>query len=237
MREQRMMRSLVELADVLAAGADVVEFLRAVSEHCAGVLDADAVGVLLADGAGGLAVQAVNQERWALHDLLDARDGPALTCFRTGEPAAWSSATATPGSRFAALAGEAGFTSAQAAPMRLREWTVGVVGVFGRAGPLAAEAASLTQHFADMASIGIPHVRPVTDPDRVGEQVRTVARDRVVVEQAKGVLAQRRGIGVVEAFAELRAWSRHHRVPVVEVARAVLDGPPAIADLVRRRDG
>ncbi|CAL9505032.1 hypothetical protein SUDANB95_03491 [Actinosynnema sp. ALI-1.44] len=234
--EQRMVRSLVELADVLVAGADVIEFLQAVTEHCVAALEADAAGVLLADHGGALTVLAASDEGAALHGLLDARDGPARECFERGAPVRWD-LTAANSSRFAALAGDAGFGAAHAAPMRLRELTVGVVTVFHRAGSPHGHTGRLTQSFADMASIGIPHVRSREHPELVAEQVRTVVRDRVVVEQAKGVLAERRGIDVVEAFAEMRAWARHHRTRVVEVARAVLENGPAVADLVHRRDG
>ncbi|GAA0262190.1 GAF and ANTAR domain-containing protein [Saccharothrix mutabilis subsp. mutabilis] len=233
--ERRMVRSLVELADVLVAGADVIEFLQAVTEHCVAALEADGAGVLLADHGGALTVLAASDEGAALHGLLDARDGPARECFQRGAPVRWDPTADS--SRFAALAGDAGFGAAYAAPMRLRELTVGVVTVFHRAGSPHGHTGRLTQSFADMASIGIPHVRSREHPDLVAEQVRTVVHERVVVEQAKGVLAERRGIDVVEAFAELRAWARHHRTQVVEVARAVLANGPAVADLVHRRDG
>jgi AmiR/NasT family two-component response regulator len=47
---------------------------------------------------------------------------------------------------------------------------------------------------------------------------------RVVIEQAKGILAERNGRSMDEALASLRDFARRNRRPLHDVAREVVDG-------------
>jgi GAF domain-containing protein/anti-anti-sigma regulatory factor len=68
-------------------------------------------------------------------------------------------------------------------------------------------------------------------------QLEHALAHRVVVEQAKGVLMGREGIGVDEAFERLRAVARSRRRPVEELAREVVAGQPlpAVTHSTRQR--
>ncbi|GAA0251251.1 GAF and ANTAR domain-containing protein [Saccharothrix mutabilis subsp. mutabilis] len=231
--ERRVAHSLVGLAGVLATGTDEIEFLQEISEHCARTLGAGAAGVLLADPRGSLAVASVSEQCLELHVLLADRDGPALECFHGGEPVSWDRLDRAP-SRFTALADRSGYASAWAAPIRAHAQPVGVVAVFHRRRPPDPEHGRLTQAFADMAGLCIPHTATRPRAEVLRERLRALVENHIVVEQAKGVLAALRGGDVDEAFTALRAWARHHRTRVLDVARAVLDRTPEVADLTRR---
>ena len=56
----------------------------------------------------------------------------------------------------------------------------------------------------------------------LNEQLETALTSRVVIEQAKGMLAERRGISVEEAFQALRKHARDHNASLQEVATAVV---------------
>jgi GAF domain-containing protein len=234
--EERMARTMVELADTLVGGVDVIEFLQLLAERCLDVLEVDAVGVLLADDRGVLNLMAASPEHAPVLELflVQQDEGPALECYRTGELVTWAAPHAEPGRwpRFARHAGGAGFVSAQAAPMRLGDRTIGVVTLVRRAAEPTPEATTLAQSFADMASISIPHIRSRTYQEVLAEQLRSALHDRITVEQAKGVLAERRQTGVAEAFAAMRSWARRERKPVVDVARAVLNGDGEVVGLL-----
>jgi PAS domain S-box-containing protein len=56
----------------------------------------------------------------------------------------------------------------------------------------------------------------------LNEQLQTALTSRVVIEQAKGMLAERRGISVEEAFQLLRKHARDHNASLEDVATAVV---------------
>jgi len=136
-READVVRSLVDLADILVADYDVIDLLTNLADRCVQVLGASAAGVMLASANGDLRLVASSSEAMRVVELfeLQAQEGPCLDAFRTGERVAHENLTAGVGRwpRFATVAVEAGFQSAFALPMRLRETTVGALNEIGRA--------------------------------------------------------------------------------------------------------
>jgi hypothetical protein len=57
-REAALARAFVRLADTLASDFDVVDFLQGLSADSVEILEAEAAGVMLADGRGGLRLPA-----------------------------------------------------------------------------------------------------------------------------------------------------------------------------------
>ncbi len=55
------------------------------------------------------------------------------------------------------------------------------------------------------------------------EQLQTALNHRVIIEQAKGVLAQRGKLSMNAAYDRLRRYARHHQALLSEVARQVVD--------------
>lgn len=62
------------------------------------------------------------------------------------------------------------------------------------------------------------------------EQLNHALNSRVIIEQAKGMLAERSGIDVDEAFVRLRGNARSQNRRLGEIAQEVLDGNLASAD-------
>ena len=61
--------------------------------------------------------------------------------------------------------------------------------------------------------------------------MQTALNSRVLIEQAKGKLAERQNIDMEQAFAELRGYARAHNRRLSDVARAFIDGSEALAGL------
>ena len=78
-----------------------------------------------------------------------------------------------------------------------------------------------------MATIGILAQRGLHQADLLVAQLQSALNSRIVIEQAKGVLAERRQISVDEAFTLLRDHARHHNVRLSDVARDLAEGPAA----------
>src|ERR1041384_337522 len=82
LREHRIARTFVELADTLVDEFDLTDFLHMLVEHCVDLLDVAAAGVLLADQRGGVRMAAASSERAGLLEVFAAETdgGPGVDC-------------------------------------------------------------------------------------------------------------------------------------------------------------
>jgi transcriptional regulator with GAF, ATPase, and Fis domain len=201
--------TFVELTDTMVAGFDVIDFLHVLTDRSVQLLDVSAAGLLLADPRGELRVVAASSEAARLLELFQLQNdqGPCLDCFRAGRPVAAAdlAAEAQRWPRFAAAAQQAGFAAVQALPMRLRDQVIGALNLF-RAVPGAFDPADIRigQALADVATISLLHERSMRHSDTVNEQLQTALNSRVIIEQAKGKLAERLGLDMDQAFSVLR---------------------------------
>ena len=145
-----------------------------------------------------------------------------MDCYRTGAPVSVPDlADATQWPAFTTAVAEAGaFRSVHALPLRLRREAIGAMNLFHHSpGPLPQADLELGQALADVATIGILQERAIRRGEVLNEQLQTALTSRVVVEQAKGVLAQRHGISMDAAFDQLRRYARAHSLRLANVAR------------------
>jgi GAF domain-containing protein len=237
MAEVQLADVVVELADTLVDDFDVIDFLHVLTERCVQVLGISAAGLLLTDQRGTLQVVAASSERTRLLELfqLQTDQGPCVDCFHTGQPVSvpdLPSAGRWP--RFTAAAAEVGFAAVHAVPMRLRAEVIGALNFFDvNPGTLDEGKVRIGQALADVATIGLLQQRAIHRRDLVTEQLQTALNSRVLIEQAKGVLAERLHLDVAEAFAVLRNGARSRNRRLSELAQAIVDGteqiPPAAA--------
>jgi transcriptional regulator with GAF, ATPase, and Fis domain len=226
-RERDVTKALVSLASSLVNGYDIVDLLSNLTADCARLLDVGSAGLLLANGRGVLSLLAASSEATEHLELfqLQQEEGPCLDCYKAGSPVLvpdlgeetdrWP--------QFAARAGMAGFVSVHALPMRLRGETLGTLGLFGTTvGALNTDDLNLGQALADVASVSLVQDSPVADKRSLNEQLQGVLTSRVVIEQAKGVLAQQGGSDMTEAFALLRRYARDHNLRLTDVAQGVV---------------
>jgi GAF domain-containing protein len=224
-----VVRSLVEMADTLVDNYDVVDLLTGLADRCVSLLGVSAAGVMLASPEGGLGLVASSSEAMRLLELfeLQAQEGPCLDAFRTGEPVGHENLDAGSGRwpSFAAAAIEAGFQSAVALPLRLRDLTLGALNLLSTTRtPMPEADVILARAFADLATLSILQHRASEEAQRLNEQLSAALTSRVAIEQAKGVISERAGVHLDEAFARLRAYARHHNLRLTDVAQAAIDG-------------
>ena len=227
--DRRVREAFIELTDTLVSDFDIIDFLERLAVRCAELLGVSACGVMLADQAGALNLAAASTEQARLVGLaqLQAREGPGLDAYRLGGPVQQADlgGPGQPWPTFARAAREAGFAAVHALPMRLREETLGAVNLFsGSPGTLDEDTVALAQALADAATIGILHQRTVARHELVAEQLQAALDSRVLIEQAKGFLAERLGISVDMAFGLLRGYARDHNRKLTAVAADVVEG-------------
>ncbi|MGW8377656.1 GAF and ANTAR domain-containing protein [Streptomyces sp. ODS28] len=236
MDERRLAPAFVELADSLVNDFDLIDFLTLLTDRCVGTLGVAATGVLLADREGVLRVLASSSDDVRLIELLQLQNdsGPCLTCYRTGKPVTVPdlSQQSERWPRFAEDSRKRGFTGVQALPMRLRHQVIGALNLFHTtARPHDPEVSELAQALADVATISVLQQRAAQDRDLVNRQLETALGTRVVIEQAKGKLAERYGIGMDEAFVLLRGYARSNNRRLTELAAAFVSGAETLPDL------
>jgi transcriptional regulator with GAF, ATPase, and Fis domain len=235
-REQRIIETFVELADTMVDQFDVVEFLHRVAQHCVTLLDCAEAGLLLADASGALRVMASSSERVDALDVLQCQneEGPCFECYHHGRPVFSENLEADHGRwpAFVPVAVESGFLSMQAIPMRVRGRTIGALNLCRAVpGRIAERDLPIGQGMADIAAIALLQ-QPTTRATRdVTQQLQSALTSRVVIEQAKGVLAQQEGIAVDVAFTRLRAHARAHNQRLSDVAHGLVNGHPLTATL------
>ncbi|MFF2129386.1 ANTAR domain-containing protein [Streptomyces olivochromogenes] len=237
MNQQLLAKTFVELADNLVADFDLIDFLRLLTDRCVGMLDASAAGVLLADRDGKLRVMAASDEQVRLLELFQLQndEGPCLDCFRTGTPVIVPDLTReiTRWPRFVTAAHRSGFGAVQALPMRLRDETVGALNLFrATPGPFDLAATPVAQALADVATISLLQQRSSQRSTVLNEQLQTALNSRVLIEQAKGKLAERQSIDMEQAFTTLRGYARAHNRRLSDVARAFIDDSEPLPGLV-----
>jgi GAF domain-containing protein len=235
-REERLTQTFVELADSLVDDFDVVDLLTVLADRCVEVLDVSAAGLMLAAADGALRGVASSSDAMRVLELfeLQAQEGPCLDAHRTGQPVVNQDLITVNGRwpRFAPVALEAGFRSVHALPMRLRGATIGALNLFrSTAGGLDDLDLAAAQAMADIATIAILQHRAATESQLLNEQLSLALDSRVVIEQAKGVLAERAGLDMEQAFARLRGHARNHNLRLADVAHAVIDGSLAADSL------
>ena len=227
-REARLLQTFALLADTLVADYDVVDLLQMLVDTCRDVLEMTAAAILLADGRGDLEVIASTSESSRLVEMiqLSAEAGPCIESFRTGRPVSVPDIAETGPEwvRFRQSALDQGFRSVEALPLRLRDITIGTLNLMrSESGAPPREDLDAAQACARVATNGILHERTIRESAVLTEQLQAALNSRIVIEQAKGVISETRGVPIDEAFTLMRDYARAHRIGLSVVASKLVD--------------
>jgi len=227
-REEKINDAFVRVAGTLVESYDVVDLLSTLVHTCTQLLDVQAGGILLADDTGMLELVASTSEEAEMVEVMivAAGAGPCIDCYKTGTVVSVPDIAA--GSdrwpRFRRTALDQGFRAAHATPLRLHGEVIGTMNLLSTApGPLSERDAQLAQALADVATVGILHEHSFRQPEIVAAQLHLALDTRILVEQAKGVLAQVRNCTMTEAFDALRDYARGHEITLRAAAEGVVN--------------
>jgi GAF domain-containing protein len=133
--------------------------------------------------------------------------------------------------RFAPSAVGHGFSTVHALPMRLRDDVIGALNLFQIAGQLEQHDVDGAQALADIATIAILQHRASIQAQVLNDQLDRALTSRIIIEQAKGILAGQEGLTMDDAFDRLRGYARRTNRRLADVAREVTGGTLTSSEL------
>jgi len=225
--DSALLRTFATLADSLVDDFQVLDILQTLVEACTDLLDVSAAGILLLGTDGHLDLAASTNEANRAVELmqLSAQAGPCIESFRTGRMVAVPDLTVAPAawSAFRDSALQQGFAATYAVPMRLRQTTIGALNLMNTSSATMDEHHLLAARaLADVATIAILQERTIREHDTLARRLQTALDSRVVIEQAKGVIAHTHSTSIEDAFTILRDFARANRRPLSDIADAVV---------------
>jgi GAF domain-containing protein len=228
-RAELLFDAFATLADTLVAGFDVLDLMQSLVDYCHELLDVDSAGILLANSDDTLEVVASTSEANTLVEImqLDADAGPCLECFRSRTVVSVPDIDVGAGRwpEFVSTSVALGIHSVYAIPLRLRETTIGTLNLMrNERGELNRHDIRAAQALADVATIGILQERTIRDTATIRDQLQSALSSRIVIEQAKGVVAETSKLSMEAAFDRIRGHARARQTPLSVVARQLVSG-------------
>jgi GAF domain-containing protein len=235
-----LVRAFVDLADNLVDDLDAADVLQVLADRSVEVLGAAAAGLLVTDEENLLRIVVSSDEGTRLLELyqLQSEEGPCLDCYRTGGPVSHDDLDSEDAGRrwprFAPAARAAGYDSVHALPLRVRGEVIGGLNLFGArdGASILREDVPVAQALADVATIALVQNRVARNREEVARQLQAALDTRVVIEQAKGMVAARLDIDLEEAFELLRSTARSARRRLADVAEEITHGHTDAATLL-----
>lgn len=222
---------LLNLADAPVREENRETVLRRLADTAARLPGVESAGCVLTAADGAVVTSAASGDLG--HRLTSVQvelgEGPALDTCRIGKPLANVSMghphTRARWPRFAAKAVAVGVPAATVLPLRYADRVLGALNLYHGRGAQPPADVDTGQLLADAAAIGLAHRAMLDDLRSRERELRTALNSRVIIEQAKGLLAGRLDCTVDDAFDLLRRHTRSRQIKIADVARAVVHDP------------
>ncbi|MFD7816249.1 ANTAR domain-containing protein [Streptomyces sp. NPDC059785] len=241
MPQQRLAQAFVQLAgSSVTEPSDRSGLLGTLASQGPALLGSNAATVLyVPDGRSPAQLTGTDEKPLLLEqEAVERREGPAHEAYTGGRPVRdchlESSETEQRWPQYAPRAVGLGYRRVAALPMPIglgHQETLGALVLLRRDDdPFPADVLTLAQSLADAAGCALARHREMAESRALADQLGHALTSRVVIEQAKGVLAARLSVTVDEAFALLRRHARSKQRRLSEVAREVVDGRLELGD-------
>lgn len=218
--------TVIQAMEAMVRDFDYVDLASSLVSSAIDLLDADAVGVMISDTAQLLHVVAASDEDMRTLEIFEiqADEGPCLDCWYSGRLV--TSDDLEGDQRwdvFRRRALDLGFRSALAAPLRIRDHSIGALNVlWKRSDAATSREIQAAQALADLAALGLTSKAVPSEATFLADQIQRTINARVTIEQAKGMLAEQDGTDMNTAYGLMRDYSRASGFHLIETAERVI---------------
>lgn len=234
---ERLAGVLVDFARNLVSNYDTAVLLDTLCREAVVILGVSGVGVMLEDHRGDLRFVAASDDTVRTIESLQIEmgEGPCLAAYESGKPVVEHDiGEVTQFARFAPRALAAGLRGVYSFPMRVAadEDQIGALNLY-TAGPGSGfddEAQGTAQILADVATTYIMNARALARSQELTGQLQNALSSRVIIEQAKGMLAAQHATTIPEAFERMRRYARSQRLKIHDVAAMIVDDRLRLGD-------
>ena len=219
------MDALLSFSAALAAGSSIEGVLRNLAVLSAMTLQVTGAGVVLVENGSIIAGASIDRATEPEHVQATRQQGPAVDAVRTGLVVRVSDLRQVKDRwpRFASCALEYDLVAVMSVPLRVAEAAIGALDLYAmgvRDWPDDAVAAA--QALANIAAAYMPHASELQQSRDVSTRLRDALSRRIVVEQAKGMVAGYRHIPVQQAIDVMRNYAATHQASLQEIAEAIV---------------
>lgn len=228
------MQALRSFATDMGRSYDIIEMSYRLGERVTEALGVAGAGVSVQDEAGDLKFVTATSEKIGLMEQVQEKhqQGPCVSALRTQRPLVVNDlGTVSDWPEYREVARELQLCAVVGYPLSHEELRLGALNVY------SAETREWTNDdldvlgvFADMATAYLVRTAQLAETRELAKQLQGALDSRVVIEQAKGMLANQHGIKVDEAFRRLRRHSQEHNMKLLEVCRLVVNHGLPIPD-------
>ena len=223
-----LLRTLSRFAGNLARASDVKAFLTELTDAATAALGLHGGGVNVSKGDELVYVTAVNPQVAELEQVQqDSGEGPCHDAFQSGTVVVFPDLrdTADRWPTYAAAAARHGIVSAAGIPLTLVDQRVGALDLYSTEVRVWSDRDVVAaQVLADIATAHVVNAFKLDQQRQLSEQLQRALDSRVLIEQAKGIIANTHGITVDAAFRRIRGYCRDHNATLRSVATAIVDG-------------
>jgi GAF domain-containing protein len=227
-------RSIERLQGAGLSDNGLAKALRHVVDETDQIFGVDGAGLMLLTPDDGLRYVAASDERGRALEQIheEVGEGPCLSAFNKGEPSATSDApTDQRWPAFGRLVGEHGIHAVLGVPVNLRGGPIGTLNVYSvRPHEWDSSEREAIQAYARVAGTVLATAVNAEVNDAVVGQLQRALDQRVLIEQAKGILMERHGIDAQTAFERLRRHARSRQERLSALARRLIEGEPLSPD-------
>jgi transcriptional regulator with GAF, ATPase, and Fis domain len=235
--EGSIVPSLALFARALVNRPEVTDVLYGLADHVVSALSLDGAGVSLADSDGTLqSVASLNSLATSMGEAEERlQEGPSVTAYRERRETAASEVREMTGAwpRWGDRAAGLGVEAVLAVPVQVEESPLGALSLYSlQSRDWTADDVLVARLYTDIAASYVAHRDEIVGMQRLTEHLRVALDSRVIIEQAKGVVAHDLGCGVDQAFQILRNHARGTSTSLRSIAHAVVhEGLRPVADV------
>ncbi|TGO03946.1 GAF and ANTAR domain-containing protein [Serinibacter arcticus] len=218
-------RTTSEFSKKLLTDYDIDEVMEELAERATALLGLMGSGVGLEREGRLEVITAVPPSVGPLEERQEAdQDGPCVLALTTNTIVTVPDlATEERWPAYRQVAAQLHVRSVAAVPLTLTEKAIGSFNLYrDHTGPWSQGDLAAVTALANMATAFLVNASALAQQTQLTQQLQQALETRVLLEQAKGILAEANTITVTEAFSLIRRYARNRNIKIHDVANAVV---------------